>query len=812
MKNNYTFLPARDRFSPEEFLTPPADCSPIYTWCWHAAVSHEETDRQLDEMQRMGIRAFYILPEPKLFRPRSMLTMMEPEYLTDAFFDEVRYALTRAKERGMRAWLYDEGGWPSGGACGKVLTKHPEYARQTLRARDVTAVGTYKKTTDVLGAFIGTEPVADGTKFPSDTVVTEYFIHTSLFEGGNTADFPDITRREATEAFIEMTHMGYESHMSDLFGDNVFAMFTDEPTAPRPLFRADLAAEFEERNGYSILPFLPYLAGKAEAEGAAKDALCRWYDLLSEKFCENFMLPCKEWSNRNGLAFTGHMDIDHIPKDSVRGGNFHLLRALRCFDVPGVDVIWRQIFPAEASGRDDQGGLRNHFFPRFASTAAAQIGGRHAVTESFCVFGAGLTAEQMRWALSFQAVRGVNIYNFMVFPYAREGWLMTGSLPFFTERHGWFKHMAEFNRHVSRLSYVASLGDAVNETALYFPMEDFWCGGRTAGAAADAFDAAGFALEAAHVPFDLIDDDLLRAIPAGGTIKSGRACYKTVVVPACGRMPADVRAKLDACRAAGLCVITADEIGTLAPAVKFVGEAEGIRVQLRRFDGGRLVLVSNENFTESRAAIDCEGHTYRRLSLEDGEIFAFDGTLTLAAGELAALIETDAPIAAREVPVYEHEREITGFTMRRAERFVVGETRYEKEIFDEAAKPAVLGDWRDVVGNGFTGTCVYEAKFDAPGSTFTLDLGDVRYAAEVFVDGAPIGVRVMPPYRFEVTAAAGEHTLAVHVTNTAGNEYGSTKSLTKWQSWQTGPYPEKTKHFDPDTFASGLIGPVKVRF
>ena len=125
-------------------------------------------------------------------------------------------------------------------------------------------------------------------------------------------------------------------------------------------------------------------------------------------------------------------------------------------------------------------------------------------------------------------------------------------------------------------------------------------------------------------------------------------------------------------------------------------------------------------------------------------------------------------------------------------------------IISEAAKPAALGDWRDVVGNGFTGTCVYEAKFDAPGGTFTLDLGDVRYAAEVFVDGAPVGVRVMPPYRFEATAAAGEHTL--------GNEYSSTKSLTKWQSWQTGPYPEKTKHFDPDTFPSGLFGPVKVRF
>jgi hypothetical protein len=259
-------------------------------------------------------------------------------------------------------------------------------------------------------------------------------------------------------------------------------------------------------------------------------------------------------------------------------------------------------------------------------------------------------------------------------------------------------------------------------------------------------------------------------------------------------------------------VIAADEIGTLEPAVKFVGDAAGLRVQLRRFDGGRLVLVSNENLTESRVAIDCEGHTYRRLSLEEGESYAFDGTLTLASGELAALIETDAPIAAREVPALTNAREITGFAMRRAERFVIGEIRYEKEIFSETARPCALGDWRGTVGEGFTGTCVYEAKFDAPGGTFTLDLGEVRYAAEVFVDGEPVGVRVMPPYRFEITAAPGEHTLAVHVTNTSGNEYGHTKSLSKWQSWQTGPYPERTKKFDPDTYPSGLFGPVKVRW
>ena len=99
-----------------------------------------------------------------------------PDYLTPAFFELCAYAIEKAKELGVICWLYDEGGWPSGGACGKVLKDHPEYAREVLNIyeRSFSAGDVYKKSTlDVLAAFLpGNEIIEEGFKLYSNKMVT----------------------------------------------------------------------------------------------------------------------------------------------------------------------------------------------------------------------------------------------------------------------------------------------------------------------------------------------------------------------------------------------------------------------------------------------------------------------------------------------------------------------------------------------------------------------------------------------------------------------------------------------------------------
>lgn len=105
-------------------------------WVRNDICTKEITDAQLREMKNLGIRAFYIPAEPKNFRPDSMPTNLTPDYLSEEYFELCEYAVEKGKEYGMLCWIYDEGGWPSGSACGRMLKAHPEYARQTLEIYD----------------------------------------------------------------------------------------------------------------------------------------------------------------------------------------------------------------------------------------------------------------------------------------------------------------------------------------------------------------------------------------------------------------------------------------------------------------------------------------------------------------------------------------------------------------------------------------------------------------------------------------------------------------------------------------------------
>ena len=128
MKMNHTF-------DINGFISPDVSFAPVYVWVWNDKCSKEIIDDQLSEMQTLGIRAFYILPEPKAFRPHSMPTNLDPDYLSKEYFELCAYAVSKGKELGMLCWIYDEGGWPSGGACGKVMRDHPEFAKSTLETK-----------------------------------------------------------------------------------------------------------------------------------------------------------------------------------------------------------------------------------------------------------------------------------------------------------------------------------------------------------------------------------------------------------------------------------------------------------------------------------------------------------------------------------------------------------------------------------------------------------------------------------------------------------------------------------------------------
>lgn len=854
MKFNDNFRVCDKKFSEESFSSPEKSYSPFYSWIWNAPVTKEETDRQLDEFVRLGIKAFYIIPEPKTFRPASMPTMLEPDYLTEPYYEAYAYALKSAFSRGMIAWIYDEGGWPSGGACGRVLLKRPDLARRGLAQRKISfkAGDSYIPSEDAASAFLDSgEMIEKGYVFTSDTDVNEYFSERTYFKWQGVPDYPDLTLAESTDAFIEETFPGYDKTLSEHFGGEITAVFSDEPCAPSPVpFRPEIEEEYERRYGESIRPHLDVLWQNIErlwtdyedvnVPEESAEAIIRWYDLCSELFCKNYLDKERQWSNEHNMSFVGHLNGDDLPMGSVRSCSYHVLRSLRHFDIPAVDVIWRQIFPGEKQYVDDIITAENRFFPRYASSAAAQIGSDLSASESFGVYGQSLTYDEMRYTIGFQAIRGINIFNYMVKNYGRNGFFMTGERPSFGEELQNTADVRAFNEYTERLTYLTSLGDREVNVALYFPMCDVWSGANTK-TVCEGFEQAGYELEEDGIYFDVLDDDVLDACDPGaicrGVISMGKAKYDTVIVPPTKYIPERSVKKLEKFIASGGRVIAvrseltpeisgADVVdncrGAVACAVALDFSSRNLRTYSKSLENGRLDMIFNQGFSAEDIAltvtekapvlVDITSGKLRALTVTDGK-----AVFSLESGETVALLYTDE---AFEPEDDNRNGEITldgEYLFKKRERFVLGEMEIYREYFDEAPTPISLGDWRSRVGDSFSGTGSYITELDRPenaGKSITLDLGKVNYSAEVILNGRSLGVLIMPPYKMTISADAleAENTLEIRVTNSASNEYKYTKTFDKFAKWQLSPYHDKQIAFCDDNLSGGLFGPVKIYY
>ena len=814
-------------FNPEKFKNPSVSYAPLYNWIWNGPVSHEETDRQLDEMQRLGIKAVAIIPEPKSFRPTFMPTLMEPDYLTPPYFEEYKYAVLSAKKRGMLMCLYDEGGWPSGGACGRVLLKHPEFARKSLDTRKICCKKgeTYTMPDDTIVAFDGNCEVKEGNIFDKDCEITEYYIFCSPFSSG-ISDFPDITVKEATEAFIEETHEGYKKYLKEFFGDVILTVFTDEPTAPRKFpYRKEIEELFEKENGYSIHPFLPEITGNCEPTADGIKAKIALFDLCSRLICNNFFLIEKEWTNNNNMAYIGHVDTDHITsKCCTESGNFNLMRSLRCFDIPGIDVIWHQITNKKVKNPRESDDDINGIFPRYASSAASQTGERYSLTESIGVYGGGTDFNLMRYVFNYQAVRGINMFNVFSVPYGRVGFLMTGELPYFTEKHACYKDLSVFNNFAERLSYLASLGERQADVALYMPVCDIQA--EINDDAAKAFDKAGKELENSRVLFDIADDDVFEYVD-NGKIKMGIAQYNTVVVPSCDYMPEKTKSQLEKFISGGGNVFVigdkpsidgakyvCDTKSILTSPVKLSGDTDMIRLNVRTAENGTLYMLFNES-DDSKLFEVVSKYDYI-LDAENGKIVKPNSNkITLASGQMAFLWQGKVDEFEKE-NTYNNEITLENFTFSRTDRFIISDMEFVKQEIAETEVPVSLGDWAEITGIDFSGSGIYKTEFTLPENKgkICIDLGDVYSSCEIFINGKSYGICGMSPYIYEIDTEnlCDRNTLEIRVSNTSANEYLYTKSFDKWQKWQVSPYHETQNLFHKDSLQGGLYGPVKILY
>ncbi len=791
-------------FCADMFTAPPTALYPAYSWGWNGPLTKEEIRRQLDECHSKNIKVIYILPEPKNFRPHTSPTYMEPEYLTEEWFGMFRYTVEYATGLGMEIWLYDEGGWPSGSACGRVVETKPFLGRKVVKMR--TASSPYVPGEGALAAFADGKRIAPGGE--TDAPLTEYYVEIMTEASMYEPAYPNLLEAETTETFIETTHEGYKKYVGDFFGKEITACFTDEPSVSGIPWARDMEVCFSTRYGYNILDVLPEICAPMEEELDEKGTRARqdFRNLVAEMFAENYFLKLRTWCRENSLLSTGHVGGDDETLNCVYHGFHHIMRQLRQLDIPGIDVIWRQIFPGKES---------NHFFPRFAGSAANQIGAEKTVSESYSIYGAGLTFEQMRHIMMYQMVRGISLINIMVRSYLNEGRFIIGSRPGFIPQMPKWEHLGEYHTYMARMSYLMSLGKWGSDCALYMPMHDFWGGGANMFRARDSFDGTAKVLEKNHCAFDIIDDDFLETAEyKDGCLCTGTAAYHTVIIPDCTAMPENAKKVLEAFRAGGGTVLSAAE-ATKAEKVAEIS-SDAVAVGKRILPEGALYLIYNESTAPVTVDVSFKetGNMYE-LDAWWARIYEAETKgISLLPGEERIYLITKKTFPAEKRTKYTRGKiEISDFMIKRERAFIIGKDRFETKKICEDFRPCGPQQWETLFSKDFSGVATYKITFAArQWEKISIDLGHVLNSCSATLNGVPLGTRCFAPYVFEADGSIlkDENELLIRVANTAANQFVETKVFDDWKV--VGPYHERQKAFEKDSAASGIQSPVTISF
>ena len=408
---------------------PPEEFSPVPFWFFNDSPDEEKIAEELKDIKAKGVDA--IVLHPRIGIPENV------PYLSDAYFQAVRFIVKCADALGMKIVLYDEGMYPSGSAHGMVVAQNPDYASKGIRLSDRPEGG------EVIAAFEDGKYLVYG--FTGGTIRGIHF-----GEDDGEAGAPksaDILNPDAVELFIRLTHDRYYEELKEYFGNTVIAFFTDEPCALG-------------RNAAAYREWVPGLERELTAGGGRlqelealftgeKNATTALYHRLIKKHLrETFYARLFRWCEAHGIALMGHPEASDDVEEELY------------FQIPGQDLIMRRVSP-------ETGGLLefDSVQARLCADIARHLGRRRNANECFGVCSRKpwewhFTGRDMIWYINWLSIRGVNLLVPHAFYYSTAGKRKEERPPDVGPNNIWWPHYRRISDYIKRMSFLMT--DSVN--------------------------------------------------------------------------------------------------------------------------------------------------------------------------------------------------------------------------------------------------------------------------------------------------------------------------------------------------------------
>jgi hypothetical protein len=336
-----------------------APTAPLAMWALTGTLKSADVVRQLDAYAAAGWGV--------VLYPRSGL---EIEYLSDAWFERIRFIVEQCAARSIEVWLYDEYCWPSGHAKGLVTQGHPELEAQVLCVE------------------------RDGRS-----------------EVQHVAGSANLLQAEATERFLAVTHERYAATVGKYFGTTVRAIFTDEPSLAmyhQPRKKGDTAWRVLWSDGLERAlggDFRQRLA--AAGTGAAEPRLWRdYWAAYARLYHDAWTVPIARWCAEHKIALSGHLLGENDFGSHVTNYG-SLRRQLNEFQAPGIDEIstrW-EVDRCEA----------------MTLATIAEYPGRERMVEVFALGPCHMRMETMKRMVDLCAACGVDRYVMAICPFDLRG-------------------------------------------------------------------------------------------------------------------------------------------------------------------------------------------------------------------------------------------------------------------------------------------------------------------------------------------------------------------------------------------------------
>jgi len=514
---------------------------------------------------------------------------------SEANFKVLADGVEACAKLGLVVWLYDEQGYPSGGAGGLVLAK---------------------------------DPAVEAVELAYDAGAKEPFIVRPAYEFTHASNNYHAARRyvnllddRATKLFIAQTHEVYWKRLQPYFGKTIQATFTDEPSLiavnlgqipesarkkvpvvdpidpkakalPAVPWGYDLADQYRKRYGEDLLAARQSLfTGDAEADRKVRR---QFYALVADLVADRYFGAIQQWCHAHQVASSGHTLWEEalIHHPTLEGS---ALKVLSRMDIPGLDMLTSN---PEAALWD---GWVTVALP---ASAAILTGGRRVMTE-ISDFGEKMGGQgpaglpEMQAAAAWQAAWGVTDFTLYYSPADRPA-----------------EKTRAYGDTVGRLNAILKPAALAPEALLYYPAYDLWPEYRPtaeplkiesqsprAQKIVGSFRRLGGTLARCQVPFALIDPEFLAAarVAADGTLTIKDHAFRAVLLPDGVEPPASAAKVLDAFRAkGGLVLRDGPDAARLAPPALWDTLKAAHRLQpasdhviLGRFvREGRLVLVA----------------------------------------------------------------------------------------------------------------------------------------------------------------------------------------------------------------------------